>query len=323
MSIFLVTGAAGFIGSKTARFLVDGGHYVVGIDNINNYYDVRLKEHRLSALKKKPNFIFYQIDIASKSDLTPIFKKYPFEAVFNLGARAGVRASVEDPENYFKTNLFGTLNILDLMKEVNVKKLVQASTSSLYAGQELPFIETLSVNRPISPYASSKKAAEDIAYTYHHLHNIDVTIVRYFTVYGPAGRPDMSVLKFIKRIDCDEEFNVYGDGSQGRDFTFVDDIARGTILAAKPLGYEVINLGGGNNPIKLSYLITEIEKHLQRKAKIKYCDFMDADMKYTWADINKAEKMLSWKPQVSFEEGIAETVNWYKVNKQWVSTLNI
>ncbi|MDW8067148.1 MAG: NAD-dependent epimerase/dehydratase family protein, partial [Aquificaceae bacterium] len=250
MQSFLVTGCAGFIGWKVSEKLLQKGHKVVGIDNMNDYYDVKLKEYRLNSLKEYSNFEFYPIDIENFDALKEVFRKHSFDCVINEAARAGVRYSIQNPHIYFTTNVIGTLNLLELCKHTEVKKFVLASTSSLYAGQSMPFKEDLPVNTPISPYAASKKSAEVLCYTYHYLYGIDVSVVRYFTVYGPAGRPDMSVFRFIKWILEDKPLQVFGDGSQSRDFTYVDDIAEGTLLATKPMGYEIINLGN-NQPSSL------------------------------------------------------------------------
>ena len=254
------------------------------------------------------------------SALQNIFKTHRFDAILNLAARAGVRYSMSHPHVYCTTNVIGTLNLLELAKTFKVPKFVLASTSSLYAGQKMPFKETLAVNEPISPYAASKKGAEALCYSYHHLYGIDVSIVRYFTVYGPAGRPDMSVFIFTQQIDAGNPIDVFGDGSQSRDFTYVDDIALGTIKAIKKVGFKVINLGG-NDPYKLNYLIGLIEKNLGKKAKIIYKPFHIADIKDTWADISEAKKWLSWTPKVNLDEGIQRTVAWYKENKVWLSKL--
>lgn len=318
----LATGVAGFIGSRTAELLLDQGVPVVGIDNCNDYYDVRLKEFRLAPLKERPNFEFCPIDIEDRGALAKLFDDNDFEVVYNLAARAGVRYSMENPYVYLSTNAAGVLNILECMRLNEVPKMVLASTSSLYAGQEMPFVETLSVNAPISPYAASKKAAEAMAYTYHHLYGIDVSILRYFTVYGPAGRPDMSILRFIHEIDRGGKIPLFGDGSQSRDFTYIDDIARGTILAQKLLDYEVINLGGGNNPITISTLIETIERFLGKKAEIDNNPFHSADMKVTWANIEKAKSLLDWGPTVGFEEGIERSVKWYVDNRSSLKDLN-
>jgi nucleoside-diphosphate-sugar epimerase len=323
MKTLLLTGAAGFIGWKTAEFLLKERHKVIGVDNLNNYYDVRLKEYRKKDLEKYENFKFYPVDIENPQALEILFNDYKFDVVINLAARAGVRYSMINPYVYMTTNANGTLNLLELMKKYGVKKFVLASTSSLYAGQPMPFKEDLPVNTPISPYAASKKAAEVMAYTYHYLYGIDVSVVRYFTVYGPAGRPDMSVFRFIKWIDEGKPIILYGDGSQSRDFTYVDDIANGTILATKELGYEIINLGGGKNPISLKRVIETIEAHLGKKAVINYRPFHKADLKETWADITKAKNLLGWEPKVSFEEGIKKTVDWYLENRDWLKDVEV
>ena len=322
MQSFLVTGCAGFIGWKVSEKLLQRGYKVVGIDNMNDYYDVKLKEYRLNSLKEYSNFEFYPIDIENFDALKEVFRKHSFDCVINEAARAGVRYSIQNPHIYFTTNVIGTLNLLELCRHTEVKKFVLASTSSLYAGQSMPFKEDLPVNTPISPYAASKKSAEVLCYTYHYLYGIDVSVVRYFTVYGPAGRPDMSVFRFIKWILEDKPLQVFGDGSQSRDFTYVDDIAEGTLLATKPMGYEIINLGN-NQPISLLDLIKLIEKHTNKSAKLELKDFHKADMKATWADISKAERLLGWKPRVSLEEGIRRTVEWTIQNWQWVKEVRV
>jgi UDP-glucuronate 4-epimerase len=323
MKKVLVTGAAGFIASQVTLQLLNQGVEVVGIDNMNDYYDVRLKQFRLLQLQGKSGFEFTELDIEDSRGLTKLFDRHQFDVVFNLAARAGVRYSMENPHIYMTTNAIGSLNLLEEMRRKNVKKFVLASTSSLYAGQKMPFTEDLAVNTPISPYAASKKAAEVMAYSYHYLYGIDVSIVRYFTVYGPAGRPDMSIFRFIKWIDQGERLEVFGDGGQSRDFTFVQDIARGTILAAKPLGYEVINLGGGQNPISLNTVIAGIEQRLGKKADIDNRVFHKADIKETWADISKAKRLLNWEPTVSFESGLDQTVQWYMNNKEWAKEIKL
>jgi len=310
----LLTGVAGFIASKTAELLLKEGHEVVGLDNMNDYYDVTLKEHRIEFFKDKKNFEFHQVDIENFEELEQIFSKYKFDAVLNLAARAGVRYSIENPHVYMSTNAQGSLNILELMKKHKIKKYVLASTSSLYAGLPMPFKEDLPVNTPISPYAATKKAAESMAYTYHHLFGIDVSIVRYFTVYGPASRPDMAQFRFMRWIDEEKPIQLYGDGTQARDFTYVDDIARGTILAMKPLGYEIINLGGGKNPITVNEMISILEGELGKKAKVENLPFNKADMKETWADISKAKTLLGWEPTINLNVGLRLCVESYQNN---------
>ncbi len=319
----LLTGAAGFIGQKTAQLLIDRGWKVAGMDNLNDYYDPRLKNHRLEQLLPLKGFRFYQGDIEEYNSLEELFRENRFEAVINLAARAGVRYSIENPHVYMSTNAQGTLNLLELMRKYGPGKFILASTSSLYAGQPMPFTEDLPVNTPISPYAASKKAAELMAYTYHNLFGMDVSILRYFTVYGPAGRPDMSPFRFIKLIDEGNPIELFGDGTQSRDFTYVDDIAEGTIKALAPLGYEIINLGGGKNPIPISRLISEIEDNLGKKAVVDRKPFHKADVKDTWADISKAGKLLSWSPEVDFSEGVRRTTDWYLQNRNWIRDIRL
>lgn len=316
----LLTGCSGFIGWYTAKTALEAGHHVFGIDDMNDYYDVSLKKWRTEDLKKIKNFEFKQADIRKKDELEEIFCTFKPEAVINLAARAGVRASIEDPFIYFETNVIGNLNLLFLCQKHNVKKFILASSSSLYAGQKMPFSESLPVNTPISPYAASKKAAEVTCYTYHYLYGIDITVFRYFTVYGPAGRPDLSIFKFIKLISEGKPVVVYGDGQQSRDFTFVSDIARGTLLGLKNVGFEIINLGG-NHPYTINQAISIIEKYLGKKANIIHRPFPQCDISATWADISKAEKILGWKPLFSLEEGLKKTIEWCVENKSLVEKI--
>lgn len=319
---FLVTGTAGFIASQVCKQLLDLGHHVVGVDNLNDYYDIRLKNWRLEQLKSDTNarnFIFVDLDIEDQSKLIDLFQAQgPFDAVLNLAARAGVRYSMENPHVYFSTNAEGTLNLLECMRGQGCQKLVLASTSSLYAGQKIPFTEDLSVNEPLSPYAASKKAGELMAYSYHKLYQMDVSVVRYFTVFGPAGRPDMSPYRFIKWIAEEETIEMFGDGSQSRDFTYVDDIARGTIAAIQDVGYEIINLGGGRNPVSLTTIIEKLEILIGKQANIENKPFHIADIKETWADITKARNLLGWEPQTNLEQGLEKSVQWYFDNRDWL-----
>jgi nucleoside-diphosphate-sugar epimerase len=324
---YLVTGAAGFIASQVSKQLLDQGDHVVGVDNLNDYYDVRLKNWRLEQLKAHPhaeNFSFACLDIEDHTKLVDLFKaEGPFDAVLNLAARAGVRYSMENPHVYLSTNAEGTLNLLECMRAQSCNKLVLASTSSLYAGQKMPFTEDLAVNEPLSPYAASKKAGELMAYSYHKLYQMDVSVVRYFTVFGPAGRPDMSPYRFIKWIAEEETIQMFGDGSQSRDFTYVDDIARGTIAAIQDIGYEIINLGGGRNPVSLNTIIIKLEELLRKKANIDHKPFHVADLMETWADISKAKNLLGWEPQVSLEEGLEKSVQWHLDNQHWLKEVQV
>ncbi|HVU19037.1 MAG TPA: NAD-dependent epimerase/dehydratase family protein [Candidatus Didemnitutus sp.] len=321
MSHYLVTGAAGFIAARTCELLLDAGHTVAACDNLNDYYDVRLKRHRLERLQARTGFSFRVADIEDVKALDEVFAGRPPAAVINLAARAGVRPSIEQPEPYVATNVAGTLRVLEAMRRHGVKKLVLASSSSLYAGQAMPFVETLPVNSPLSPYAATKKAAEMLAASYHHLHGIDCSILRYFTVYGPGGRPDMAVLRFCRWIDEGRPIQLLGDGSQSRDFTYIDDIARGTIAALRPLGYEIINLGGGRNPIAMTEVIAKLENLLGRKANLARQPAHPADLPATWADIEKAHRLLDWKPEVDLDTGLRRTVDWYRRNRDMVLQL--
>jgi nucleoside-diphosphate-sugar epimerase len=323
MKKVLLTGVAGFIGHRTCELLLEQGYEVVGVDNLNDYYDIKLKEFRLNSLKVRDNFSFTKIDISNLSDLNWLFADHKFDYVLNLAARAGVRYSMENPEVYVSTNSLGNLNLLNMCKKHKVKKYLLASTSSLYAGQEMPFLETLEVNTPISPYAATKKSAEMMAYTYHHLYDIDVSIVRYFTVYGPLSRPDMAQMRFMRWIDQEKEIQLYGDGKQSRDFTYVDDIALGTIAAMKDVGYEIINLGGGKNPTEVNEMISMLETHLGKKAKVKNLPMNKADMDITWANIDKAKKLLNWEPKVSFKDGIEKCINHYQDHKQFYQEISL
>jgi len=324
---FLVTGAAGFIASQVSKQLLDQGDRVVGVDNLNDYYDVRLKNWRLEQLKAHPNaenFSFACLDIEDQAKLTDLFKaEGPFDFVLNLAARAGVRYSMENPHVYLSTNAEGTLNLLECMRAQGCKKLVMASTSSLYAGQKMPFTEDLAVNEPLSPYAASKKAGELMSYSYHKLYQMDVSVVRYFTVFGPAGRPDMSIFRFIKWIYEGVPIQIFGDGSQSRDFTYVDDIARGTIASIRDIGYQIINLGGGRNPVSLNTIISKLEELLGKKAKIDHKPFHVADLMETWADISKAKSLLGWEPQVSLDEGLEKSVQWYLDNQHCLKEVQV
>ncbi|UCF87737.1 MAG: GDP-mannose 4,6-dehydratase [Nitrospiraceae bacterium] len=319
MKHILVTGCAGFIGWKVSQALLDMNKKVIGIDNLNNYYDPTLKKWRLSTLCH-PGFSFLKADIGNYKKMRDVFKKNRIDAVINLAARAGVRASVENPWVYLDTNTKGTLNLLECCSNFNVKKFVLASTSSIYGLEEMPFHEEKKTDSPLAPYSATKKGAEALCYAYHYLNGLDITILRYFTVYGPAGRPDMSIFKFIKNMDTGKAIPVFGDGNQTRDFTYIDDIADGTVRALKPLKYEIINLGS-DHPVKLRYVIKLLEKNLGKKARIKKLPRHPADVTATWAHISKAKKLLGWKPRTTIEEGVEKTITWFFKNKKLLEKL--
>ncbi|GAB4504383.1 MAG: NAD-dependent epimerase [Anaerolineales bacterium] len=316
MSHYLVTGAAGFIAWRVAEFLLEEGHTVVGVDNMNDAYDVRLKEYRLRRLQAWPGFSFHQLDVSEQSIIEQ-FKGQKFDAVINLAARAGVRFSVENPWIFVQSNMTGTLNMLELCRRSGTRKFILASTSSIYgANPPYPTPETASSSEPLQPYAASKKGAEAMCHAYHHLYGIDVSILRYFTVYGPAGRPDLAHLRFVKWIAEGQPVRVNGDGQQSRGFTYIDDIARGTLLALKPLGFEIINLGG-HEVITINNLIKIMEEVIGKQAIVQYGPPNPADMHTNWADVTKAGAMLGWEPQVDMREGVRRLYEWYLTEHEW------
>ena len=323
MKRYLITGVAGFIGSVVAKKLLATGAEVVGLDNLNNAYDPRMKEYRLNQLQQNQGFTFRKLDISDRSILeNQELAGRNFDAVINLAARAGVRDSLKDPWVYLDTNATGTLNLLEFCRQEGIQKFLLASTSSIY-GQDapLPTPETASSDLPLQSYAASKKAAEALAHAYHYLYGIDVSVVRYFTVYGPAGRPDMVMYRFAKWIIEGLPVHLNGDGEQSRGFTYVEDIAQGTIAALKPLGYEIINLGG-HEVISINELISKMQKVIGKKAEIVFHPRHPADMLTNQADITKAKKILKWEPQISLDEGIGKTVDWYLDERTWAKDIN-
>lgn len=322
MSRYLIAGAAGFIAARVSEMLLEAGHSVLGIDSMNDAYDVRMKEYRLGRLREHENFSFFQLDIANKDEVLGFENEGSFEAIINLAARAGVRASVEDPWMYVDTNVTGTLNLLELAQRAKVQKFILASTSSIYGeNAPLPTPESAESGMPLQPYAASKKGAEALCHAYHFLYGIDVSVVRYFTVYGPAGRPDMSVFRFAKWIVEEESVQLNGDGKQTRGFTYVDDIARGTILALKELGFEIINLGG-HEAISMNDLIEIFEEFSGKRAKVVHHPFPKADMLANQANVEKAGRLLGWEPSVALRDGIARTLEWYMAERDWASQIN-
>ncbi|HEX2993769.1 MAG TPA: NAD-dependent epimerase/dehydratase family protein [Anaerolineales bacterium] len=320
MANYLVTGAAGFIGARTAELLLNDGHTVVGIDNMNDAYDPRMKEYRLRKLQAISGFNFHKLDISDKSIIIH-FKDQKFDGVINLAARAGVRYSVEDPWVFVESNVIGTLNMLEICRQTGAGKFVIASTSSIY-GEDPPYPtpESASSSEPLQPYAASKKGAEAMCHAYHHLYGIDVSVVRYFTVYGPAGRPDLALFRFVQWITESLPVRVNGDGEQSRGFTYIDDIARGTILALKPVGYEIINLGG-HEVITINNLIRLLEDVIGKKAIVQYGPPNSADMFTNWADVSKAGALLGWEPQFDMRAGAEKLVEWYNAEREWASRI--
>ncbi len=327
MANYLITGVAGFIGARVAEMLLEEGHTVIGVDNLNDAYDVRMKNWRLNKLQETyPGFIFYRLDISERgmmddlrSRLINQFKGEGCQAVINLAARAGVRNSVENPWVYVDTNITGTLNLLELCRHLKIQKFILASTSSVYgANAPLPTAEEADSSHPLQPYAASKKGAEALSHSYHYLYDIDITVFRYFTVYGPAGRPDMVMFRFAQWINEGDPVELFGDGEQTRGFTYVDDIARGTILGLKKLGFEIINLGG-HETITINNLIHLFEQSIGKKASINRQPRHPADMMANWADVEKAKRILGWEPRVSLEQGVSQLLAWYESEREWVS----
>jgi len=324
MANYLVTGVAGFIGARVTEMLLDDGHSVWGCDNLNDAYDVRIKHWRLNRLTNRSGFGFHQIDISDWKTLASVDfhiskQSITIDAVINLAARAGVRQSVENPWVYLETNVTGTLNLLELCRQHKIPKFILASTSSVYgANAPLPTPEEAGSDYPLQPYAASKKGAETLCHAYHFLYDIDITVFRYFTVYGPAGRPDMSMFRFAQWISEDRPIKINGDGEQSRGYTYIDDIARGTISGLKPLGFEIINLGG-HETIKINDLVRKFESIVGKKAQVEYFPAHLADMLANWANVEKAKRLLNWEPQISLLEGISRLVRWYNVEQSWAS----
>lgn len=318
---FVVTGAAGFIASRVVELLLEQDCEVIGFDNLNEAYDPRLKQWRLSQLRRWPRFLFHSVDICRRDILDRVAGLGAISGVIHLAARAGIRQSIENPWVYMDANVVGTLNMLQFCRERGVHKFVLSSTSSLYGNaNSLPYDENADTTRPLSPYAASKQAAEALSYTFHHLTGLDVSVLRYFTVYGAAGRPDMSVFRFVRWISEGEPIRIYGNGGQSRDFTHVDDIARGTISALRPLGYKVINLGS-DRPVALLSLIQIVERLCRRRGTVEWLPRNEADVNSTWANISRARDLLSWSPTVELEAGLETAVRWYRDHREFAYTI--
>jgi UDP-glucuronate 4-epimerase len=312
----LVTGAAGFIGSHVCEYYIELGHFVVGIDNFDNYYPERFKQLNIAELEKNSRFEFHKADIRDRISITSIFSSHKIDAVIHLAAKTGVRPSIDSVADYYDVNINGTISILEIMKHNNVKKMIFASSSSVYGNnQKVPFSESDHVDNPISPYASTKKSGELLCHVYSHLYRFDITCLRFFTVYGPRQRPDLAIHKFTKLIDQEKPIPFYGDGSTARDYTYIYDIVNGINCALKNLGgYRIYNLGE-SKVINLSELVRTIEEFLLEKAILNQLPLQPGDVKITYADISKAKYEIGYDPKISFRDGINEFIKWYTTNK--------
>jgi len=312
---YLITGCAGFIGFHLSKKLLEEGGFVIGIDNLNNYYDPQLKKERLKILEQYDNFSFSQVDIADYQELEKVFKEYSPEKVCHLAAQAGVRYSLTHPFVYEKTNMLGFLNILELMRKYKIKNIVFASSSSVYGGiKKIPFKEDMNINKPISLYAATKAANELYAHVYHHLYGINAIGLRFFTVYGPWGRPDMALFLFTKAILENKPIKVFNYGKMKRDFTYIDDIINGIVSSlnkVSKLGYEIFNLGCSSQ-VKLMDFIKAIEEELGKKAKKNMLPLQAGDVLQTYADVSKAKRLLGYQPKVKIKKGVKKFIKWYK-----------
>jgi len=314
---FLVTGAAGFIGSHTAIRLLERGDHVVGLDNFNDYYDPARKRSNLedvrAAAKKNGTLTFVEGDIRDRALLAELFQAHQLSGVAHLAAMAGVRSSVDDPWLYYECNLTGTLNLLDAAHRFNNPNFVFASTSSAYGNTKIiPFVETDTADRPLAPYPASKRAAELLGHSYHHIQGLDFTALRFFTVYGPRGRPDMMTYKLFDAIRTGVPMPLFNGGNMHRDWTFVGDVVSGVVSALDSrLGYEVINIGRGE-PVLVADYIRSIERLAGKKVPFKSEPMMKADVDFTFANIDKARSLLGYAPRISVEEGVRLSYEWYK-----------
>lgn len=312
----LVTGVAGFIGSHTAKRLLQEGNRVIGLDEINDYYSPKWKYENLSELEKNSNFTFKKTDIRDLNALEKIFTEFKFDAIIHLAARAGVRPSIEQPLLYEEVNVKGTLHLLEMARKHNIKQFVFASSSSVYGNQsQVPFRETDPVNEPISPYAATKKAGEMLCYTYSHLYDINCICLRFFTVYGPNGRPDMAPYIFTKAILEGQKIKKFGNGETRRDYTYIDDIVSGVVASVKlNRKFEAINLGN-SHPVSLNEFISTLEKITGKQMQIEELPIQAGDVEQTFADISKAQNLLGYQPKTSFADGLNLFVKWYQANR--------
>ena len=312
----LITGAAGFIGFAISKKLLERGDTVIGIDNLNNYYDKNLKISRLNILKNLKNFEFTELDILNSNLLNNVFDQFDPKYVIHLAAQPGVRYSILNPKSVTQINVNGFLNVIECSKNHNINHFIYASSSSVYGkNSKLPYAEEDRVDDPISLYAATKKSNELFAHTYSHLFNLRTTGIRFFTVYGPFGRPDMAAISFINKIINNEKIDVYNNGDMKRDFTYIDDIAEGTIKIldkkSNQENFDIFNLGNSRS-VNLIDFIKKIEKHLDKKAILNYLPLQSGDVKNTHSDILKASNLLNYIPKVDIEEGVEKLVKWYK-----------
>ena len=311
----LVTGGAGFIGSHLVERLLKEGYHVICLDNFNDYYDPQIKRNNVEPFLKERNFSLVEADIRDREALKRVFGEFKFDKLIHLAAQAGVRFSLKEPSLYMDVNVNGTLNLLELSKEYQIKRFLFGSSSSVYgATTEIPFSE-LGELKPISPYAVSKRTGELLCWTYNHLYHLPITIFRFFTVYGPRQRTDMAIHKFAKLIEEGEEISLFGSGESKRDYTYVSDIVDGIMSALdKDFDFQIFNLGN-SEPIALRHLVSLIEKNMGKPAKIKHLPEQPGDPPITYADIGKSKRLLGYHPEVKMEEGIKRFVNWYKYEK--------
>lgn len=302
---YLITGSAGFIGYHMAKHLLDSGARVVGVDDFNDYYDQSLKESRNDLLKANNNFKVYRGSISDVNLIKKIFQENTFDIVCHLAAQAGVRYSIKNPYTYIDSNIVGFTNVINEAKNAGVKNFIYASSSSVYGVQEkTPFFEDFDTNKPISLYAATKKANEVIAHSYHHLFGMNCTGLRFFTVYGPWGRPDMAMFSFTKAILAGEAIQVFNNGEMLRDFTYIDDVVSGVVKACeKCYPFEIFNIGN-HNPVKLSYMIELLEKELAKESVKEFLPVQPGDVLSTFSDIKKSKELLGWTPAVSIEDGV-------------------
>jgi UDP-glucuronate 4-epimerase len=314
MKNFLVTGGAGFIGSSLVDRLLQTTNRILLVDNFNDFYDPEIKKCNIRDASKNDNCHIYSLDIEDKDVLNEVFMGHSIDCVVHLAARAGVRPSIDDPVSYYTTNVLGTLNILELMKRYSIPKLIFASSSSVYGNNNAGmFHENLKLSEPISPYAATKLAGEQMCYVYSKLYNISTVCLRFFTVYGPRQRPDLAIHKFTRLLLADQPIPMFGDGTSKRDYTYIDDIVDGIVAATEydKTPYEIINLGGGE-PVTLRHMIEVIENSLGKRAIINHQAAQPGDVEKTICTLEKAEKILGYRPRVTFIEGVARFIDYYQ-----------